>query len=117
MSAEAESHAAANDAQYLQGGALIGTIVLLALANFMAVLDLTIVNVAIPHIAGSLAVSPYEGTWVITSYAVAEAITVPLTGWLAPRFGAVRVFVTAAACFGLFPMLLCFPTSLFILVV
>jgi MFS transporter, DHA2 family, multidrug resistance protein len=102
---------------YLHGGALFGTIFLLALANFMAVLDLTIVNVAVPHIAGSLAVSPNEGTWVITSYAVAEAITVPLTGWLAARFGAVRVFVTAVACFGLFSLLCGFAPSLSWLVV
>lgn len=108
---------APEDGRYLHGGALFGTIVLLALANFMAVLDLTIVNVAVPHIAGSLAVSPNEGTWVITSYAVAEAITVPLTGWLSARFGAVRVFVTAAASFGLFSMLCGFAPSLTMLVV
>jgi DHA2 family multidrug resistance protein len=102
---------------HLHGVALWGTIVLLALANFMAVLDLTIVNVAVPHIAGSLAVSPNEGTWAITSYAVAEAITVPLTGWLAARFGAVRVFVTAAAMFGLFSMLCGFAPSMSLLVV
>jgi MFS transporter, DHA2 family, multidrug resistance protein len=95
---------------------LIGTILLLALANFMAVLDLTIVNVAVPHIAGSLAVSPNEGTWVITSYAVAEAITVPLTGWLANRFGAVRVFAIAAVGFGLFSFLCGFAPSLGMLV-
>ena len=59
----------------------------------MVVLDMTIANVSVPNIAGGLAVSPSQGTWVITSYAVAEAITVPLTGWLAQRFGAVRVFV------------------------
>jgi DHA2 family multidrug resistance protein len=104
-------------ANYLRGGALFAAIFLLALANFMAVLDLTIVNVAVPHIAGSLAVSPNEGTWVITSYAVAEAITVPLTGWLAARFGAVRVFVIAAACFGLFSLLCGFAPSLSMLVV
>ena len=60
----------------------------LAMANFMAVLDMTIVNVSIPHIAGSLAISANEGTWAITSYAVAEAIMVPLTGWLAAAFRA-----------------------------
>ncbi|HEY2482138.1 MAG TPA: MFS transporter, partial [Caulobacteraceae bacterium] len=60
---------------------------LLALANFMVVLDITIANVSVPSIAGGLAVSPDQGTWVITSYAVAEGITVPLTGWLAQRFG------------------------------
>jgi DHA2 family multidrug resistance protein len=107
----------ANEGQYFHGAKLYSTIFLLALANFMAVLDLTIVNVAVPHIAGSLAVSPNEGTWVITSYAVAEAITVPLSGWLATRFGAVRVFVTAAASFGLFSMLCGFAPSLSALVV
>ena len=80
MSKASATEAPAGDSQYLHGTALFSTIFLLALANFMAVLDLTIVNVAVPHIAGSLAVSPNEGTWVITSYAVAEAITVPLTG-------------------------------------
>ena len=54
MSTESQSSETAP--QYLEGGALFGVIVLLALANFMAVLDLTIVNVAVPHIAGSLAV-------------------------------------------------------------
>lgn len=71
----------------------------LALANFMVVLDTTIVNVSVPHIAGGLAVSPSEGTWAITSYSVAEAITVPLTGWLAQRFGTVRTFVVAMVLF------------------
>ncbi|MBS0394227.1 MAG: DHA2 family efflux MFS transporter permease subunit [Proteobacteria bacterium] len=66
---------------------------MLAVANFMVVLDMTIANVSIPHIAGSLAVSPNQGTWVITSYAVAEAIIVPLTGWLTARIGTVRLFV------------------------
>ena len=69
--------------------------IVLALSNFMAILDTTIANVSVPTIAGGLAVSPSEGTWVITSYSVAEAITVPLTGWLAQRFGAVRVFAFA----------------------
>ncbi|HEX4179859.1 MAG TPA: DHA2 family efflux MFS transporter permease subunit [Caulobacteraceae bacterium] len=78
---------------------MAGTV--LALANFMVVLDTTIANVSVPNIAGGLAVSPSQGTWVITSYSVAEAITVPLTGWLAQRFGAVRVFVCAMVGFGL----------------
>jgi DHA2 family multidrug resistance protein len=77
----------------------------LALSNFMAVLDTSIANVSIPNIAGGLAVSPSEGTWVITSYQVAEAITVPLTGWLAQRFGAVRVYVSCIVLFGLFSAL------------
>lgn len=75
---------------------------LLGLANFVVLLDTTIANVSVPHIAGGLAVSPSQGTWVITSYSVAEAITVPLTGWLAQRFGALKVFLTAMVGFGIF---------------
>ena len=89
----------------LHGPALVLAVATLALANFMAVLDMTIANVSVPNIAGGLAVSPQEGTWVITSYAVAEAITVPLTGWLAGRFGAVRVFTIALGAFGFFSMM------------
>jgi DHA2 family multidrug resistance protein len=84
----------------LKGWPLFLAGLVLALSNFMAVLDMTIANVSVPNIAGGLAVSPNEGTWVITSYAVAEAITVPLTGWLAQRFGTVRVYITAIAAFG-----------------
>ena len=89
----------------LTGGALILAAVCLAFTNFMVILDTTIANVSVPHIAGELAVSPAQGTWVITSYAVAEAITVPLTGWLANRFGVVRVFVTCLMGFGFCSML------------
>ncbi len=77
----------------------------LALSNFMVVLDLTVANVSIPHISGNLAISPDQGTWIITSYAVAEAICVPLTGWLAQRFGTVRVFVLSMIGFGIFSTL------------
>jgi len=77
----------------------------LALSNFVVVLDITIANVSVPHISGSLAVSPTQGTWVLTSYAVAEAICVPLTGWLARTFGAVRVFLMALTGFGIFSLL------------
>lgn len=78
---------------------------LLALSNFMVVLDLTIANVSVPHIAGDLGISPDQGTWIITSYAVAEAICVPLTGWLAQRFGAVRVFTMGMVGFGICSLL------------
>jgi len=84
----------------LTGGALALTGLLLALGNFMVVLDMTIANVSVPNIAGGLAVAPNQGTWVITSYSVAEAIVVPLTGWLAGRFGAVRVFIAGIIGFG-----------------
>lgn len=77
---------------------------ILALSNFMVVLDLTIANVSIPHIAGDLGITMEQGTWIITSYAVAEAVCVPLTGWLAMRFGAVRVFVVSLLGFGLFSL-------------
>ncbi len=90
--------------------------IVLAVANFMVVLDTTIANVSVPNIAGGLAVSPGQGTWVITSYAVAEAITVPLTGWLAQRFGAVRVFVIAVAGFGVCSTLCGFAPSFSVLV-
>ena len=89
----------------LTGAPLMIAALLLGLANFMVVLDTTIANVSVPHIAGALAVSPSQGTWVITSYSVAEAITVPLTGWLAQRFGPVKVFAFAMAGFGICSML------------
>ncbi|GGY21495.1 DHA2 family efflux MFS transporter permease subunit [Paludibacterium paludis] len=84
----------------LSGGMLWLAAFLLAAANFVVVLDTTIANVSVPTIAGGLAVSSSQGTYVITSYAVAEAVSVPLTGWLASRFGTVRVFVTAMILFG-----------------
>src|SRR3546814_15997922 len=62
-------------------------------------------NLSVPHIAGVLAVSPTQGTWVITSYAVAVAIAVPLTGWLAMRFGTVRWFMISIIGFGIFSFL------------
>jgi len=89
----------------MSGGTLILACLVLAFTNFMVVLDTTIANVSVAHIAGGLGISSSEGTWVITSYAVAEAICVPLTGWLAKRFGTVRVFAFGMAGFGLFSML------------
>ncbi len=85
----------------LQGALLWFAAFILAMSNFMAVLDTSVANVSIPNIAGGLAVSPNQGTWVITSYSVAEAITVPLTGWLAQRFGAVRTYFVCISLFGL----------------
>ena len=89
----------------------------LALSNFMVVLDLTIANVSVPHIAGNLGISLDQGTWIITSYAVAEAICVPLTGWLAQRFGAVRVFLFAMLGFGFFSLMCGLSVSLSMLVI
>jgi MFS transporter, DHA2 family, multidrug resistance protein len=95
----------ARDDKPLHGLMLWLAAILLASANFMAVLDMTIANVSVPNIAGGLGISSSQGTWIITSYSVAEAVIVPLTGWLAGRFGAVRVFTTAIAMFGLFSAL------------
>ncbi|HET6524588.1 DHA2 family efflux MFS transporter permease subunit [Sphingopyxis sp.] len=91
--------------QPLSGVRLLLAAFALALANFVVVLDTTIANVSVPHIAGGLAVSPTQGTWVITSYAVADAISVPLTGWLAMRFGTVRWFLFSIIGFGIFSVL------------
>jgi DHA2 family multidrug resistance protein len=100
----------------LSGGTLWLAAIVLAMANFIAVLDMTIANVSVPNIAGSLGISSSQGTWVITSYSVAEAIVVPLTGWLAARFGAVRVFASAMAIFGGFSALCGLSNSLAMLV-
>jgi DHA2 family multidrug resistance protein len=75
------------------------TLLALALATFMQVLDTTIANVSIPTIAGYLGVSADQGTWIITSFAVANGVSVPLTGWLMRRFGIVRTFVTSVVLF------------------
>ncbi|APZ41738.1 DHA2 family efflux MFS transporter permease subunit [Acidihalobacter ferrooxydans] len=91
--------------QPFRGGALALLTVSLALATFMNVLDTTITNVAVPTIAGDLAVSANRGTWVITAFVVATAIAVPLTGWLAQRFGEVRLFVACTTLFTLFSWL------------
>src|SRR6201984_2744326 len=90
----------------LSGGALVLGSVALSLATFMNVLDTSIANVSIPAISGDLGVSPDQGTWVITSFAVANGISVPLTGWLTRRFGQVRLF-TAAILLFVIPSILC----------
>jgi MFS transporter, DHA2 family, multidrug resistance protein len=83
----------------LQGIKLVAATLVLGLGSFMNILDLTIVNVAVPTVAGDFAVTPTEGTWIITSYSVAEAILLPLAGFLAGRFGEVRTFVAATLLF------------------
>jgi len=87
-----------------------------ALSTFMEVLDTSIANVAVPTIAGNLAVSPNNGTWVISSYGLAAAIVVPLTGWIARRFGEVRTFVVSVLLFTLASALCGLATSLPMLV-
>ncbi|WP_283151095.1 DHA2 family efflux MFS transporter permease subunit [Silvimonas soli] len=81
-------------------GAKLGLMtVALSFATFMEILDTTIVNVSVPHIAGDLAVAANQGTWAISSYGLAAAIAVPLTGWLAGRFGQVRCFSLSVLLF------------------
>jgi len=83
----------------LSGATLaLGTIAL-SLATFMNVLDTSIANVSLPAIAGDLGVSPDQGTWVITSFGVANAISLPLTGWLTQRYGQVRLFIASVLLF------------------
>lgn len=101
----------------LRGSTLVLLTIAISLATFMEVLDMTIVNVSIPAIAGTLAVSPTEGTWAISSYTLAAAIMQPLTGWLGRRFGEVRTFTVSGVLFVLFSILCGFSTSMTMLVI
>lgn len=83
----------------LTGSARLWGTLALSAATFMNVLDTSIANVSLPAIAGDLGVSPNQGTWVITSFGVANAIAVPLTGWLSQRFGQVRLFTASVMLF------------------
>jgi DHA2 family multidrug resistance protein len=69
------------------------------LAVFMEVLDTSIANIALPHIAGSLSATPEEATWVLTSYLVSNAIVLPMTGWLGNYFGRKRVLLSCILMF------------------
>src|ERR1700730_1490127 len=81
-------------------------------ATFMEVLDTTVVNVSLPHIAGSLSATVEESTWALTSYLVANAIILPLTGWLATYFGRKRLLMASVTGFTA-PSFLCwFPPDL-----
>ncbi|MBF5004692.1 DHA2 family efflux MFS transporter permease subunit [Diaphorobacter sp. NR2-3-3-1] len=100
----------------LHGATLVMGTLALSLATFMNVLDSSIANVAIPAISGDVGVSPSQGTWVITSFGVANAISVPLTGWLTRRFGAVRLFTMSVLLFVLTSWLCGFASSLELLI-
>uniref|UniRef100_UPI0035C7EE3C DHA2 family efflux MFS transporter permease subunit n=1 Tax=Sphingomonas sp. TaxID=28214 RepID=UPI0035C7EE3C len=81
-------------------GARLGLVAFaLALGTFMMVLDTTIANVSLPTIAGNLGVSSDNSTWIVTAFAVANGISVPLTGWLMRRFGVVRTFCVSLTLF------------------
>ncbi len=100
----------------LQGRSRTLVTLALSLATFMQVLDTTIANVAIPTIAGDLGASTSQGTWVITSFGVANAIAVPITGWLAKKLGEVRLFLIATIGFVLSSLLCGLAPSLELLI-
>ena len=100
----------------LTGGTLVLGTIALSLATFMNVLDTSIANVSIPAIAGDLGVSPDQGTWVITSFGVANAISLPLTGWLTQRFGQVRLFTASVLLFVVSSILCALAPSLGLLI-
>src|SRR5437870_3354813 len=108
--------ASAAPAPLKDGALLLGTIAL-SLATFMNVLDTSIANVSIPAMAGDLGVSPDQGTWVITSFGVANAISLPLTGWLTQRYGQVRLFTASVVLFVLASFLCGLAPSLGLLIV
>ena len=83
----------------LEGSARVWGTIALSAATFMNVLDSSIANVSLPAIAGDLGVSSTQGTWVITSFAVSNAIAVPLTGFMTQRFGQVRLFMASVILF------------------
>jgi DHA2 family multidrug resistance protein len=93
------SNTAAFSPEPLQGSARMWGTIALSAATFMNVLDSSIANVSLPAIAGDLGVSATQGTWVITSFGVANAISLPLTGWLSQRFGQVRLFTMSVLLF------------------
>jgi DHA2 family multidrug resistance protein len=108
--------AAAAAPPYLTGGMrTLGTIAL-ALATFMNVLDTSIANVSIPAMSGDLGVSSDQGTWVITSFGVANAISLPLTGWLTQRYGQVRLFTASVTLFVIASILCALAPSLGLLI-
>jgi DHA2 family multidrug resistance protein len=82
------------------------------LATFMEVLDTTVVNVSIPHLAGNMGATVEEGTWVVTSYLVSNAIILPMAGWLAMRFGRRRMLMLCVTGFTLSSLLCGMATSL-----
>src|SRR6201992_4178067 len=87
------------------------------LATFMEVLDTSIANVALPHIAGSVGASQEEATWVLTSYLVSSAIILPISGWLSNRIGRKRFYMTCVVMFTVCSALCGFAPSLGFLIV
>jgi DHA2 family multidrug resistance protein len=101
----------------MQGATLVIASIGVSIASFMQVLDQTIANVSLPTMAGGLGVSPQQGTWVVTSFGVASAICLPLTGWLSRRIGQVRLLFWSTSLFVVASVLCGMSTSLEMLVV
>ena len=114
--ADTPQAAAAYEYPPLRGGKLLFLTAAVATASFMEILDMTIVNVSVPSISGSLGVSTSEGTWAVSSYMLAAAVMQPLTGWIGRRFGEVRTFVTSICLFMVFSALCGLATSMPMLV-
>lgn len=100
----------------LQGWALVFGALAVNISLFLEVLDMTIVNVAVPAIAGDLGSSQTEATWAITSYALMAAVSQPFTAWLTRRFGEIRLFMASTLLFTLTSMLCGLATSVDMLV-
>lgn len=97
--ADSKARSQLNQPAPLSGMPLAIVTFALSMAVFMMVLDSTIANVALPTIAGDLGAATSQGTWVITMFAVSNAISIPLTGWLARQYGSVKVFLVSASLF------------------
>ena len=100
----------------LSGSRLVWITLALSMSVFMQVLDTTIANVALPTISGNLGAATSQGTWVITSFGVANAIAVPLTGWLAKQMGEVKLFTISTLLFVLTSWMCGMSTSLEMLI-
>src|SRR5512139_872688 len=96
----------------LRGSALVLLSIAIGVSSFMEILDMTIVNVSVPAIAGSMGVSPTESTWAISSYMLAAAVVQPLAGWIGRRYGEVRTFVVSNLLFIVFSALCGLATSM-----
>jgi MFS transporter, DHA2 family, multidrug resistance protein len=101
----------------LRGIALVLLSLAIGLSSFMEILDMTIVNVSVPAIAGSLGVSPTESTWAISSSLLAAAVVQPLAGWIGRRYGEVRTFVVSNLLFIIFSALCGLATTMPMLIV
>lgn len=101
MSTTAEPLAAALEAAWKPKHNPWTIAMVVTLATFMEVLDTSIANVALPHIAGNLSISEDEATWVLSSYLVANAIVLPISAWLSTKFGRKRFYMTCVWMFGI----------------